>query len=133
VVLSKGLFKDGHPHGTVVSNLAEHSVSMLDGNPFVNNDSVGSTKGKEVDSVDSCIVQLLLFVKEHLLDTAWFLSKSGGTRQDPAVAKTTLFDIVGNDTVFTPKMVVLALEDFVESLPLVALNAPLFSLVRPEE
>ena len=75
VVLGKGLFKDGHPHGAVGGNLAEHSVSPHDGKPFINNDSVGSTKSEKVNGVDSSFVQLLLFVQENFLDTAWFLSK----------------------------------------------------------
>ena len=62
-----------------------------------------NTKGVEVDTVDTVLGKLVVGVEEELLDALWVLGKGGGASEEPAVAKGTLLDIGGLDTVGTVK------------------------------
>ena len=74
---------------------------------------MGDTESVEVHSVDACIVELC--VQEDSLDSAWHLSQSRGSREEPAVAEGTLVDILNCDTIFTEQSV--RAEDLTGSLP----------------
>ena len=113
MVLGKGLLNDGNPEGTfitsilVITKTSEVGVAVgVKGEEVVDDDGVGHAESVEVYSVDAVGADRIRAVEEHFLDRAWDLCHGSARGEEPAVAKRSLLDIVGLNSIGTEEGVV---------------------------
>ena len=113
MVLRESFLHNRHPEGTCITSVCVYSEAsevgvthVVKGEIVVDDDGVGHAEGVEVDSVDAIGADLIRAVEEHFFDRAWDLCHSGARGKEPAVAKSSLLDIVGVNSIGTEKGVV---------------------------
>ena len=113
MVLRESFLHNRHPEGTCITSVCVFSEAsevgvthVVKGEIVVDDDGVGHAEGVEVDSVDAIGADLIRAVEEHFFDRAWDLCHSGARGKEPAVAKSSLLDIVGVNSIGTEKGVV---------------------------
>ena len=103
VVLGECLLKNWSPGRAVWAKLRENgvvgSIPLFGWNEVIHNDSVRNTKSVEVDSIDAVGTQLTIVFEEDILDAAWLLREGSDGRKEPAVANSSLTDIVRLDAI----------------------------------
>ena len=103
--LGERLLDERSPEGIVITELGEKSpfffvrvaVDIDNRKPVIDDNSGGESETVELEAIDSCSVLLVVLVEEDLLDTAGHLSEGSAGRQEPAVSKETLVDVIGSD------------------------------------
>ena len=103
MVLGECLLENGSPCRAVRAKLRENSVvssiPLFGWNEVIHNDGVRDTKSVEVDSIDAVGAQLAIIFDEEILDAAWLLREGSNGRKEPAVADSSLTDIVRLDAI----------------------------------
>lgn len=110
VILGEGFLDDGNPEGTFIAlfspitEASEEGIALaVQRKVVINDDGVRNTESEEVHSVDAVWAKLVCIVEEHFLNSAWDLCHCGAGRQEPAVAESSLLNVIGVHTIGTKK------------------------------
>ena len=101
MILGKSLFENRHPKRTVLTRMSKQSFTglLVQRQEVIDNNSMGNSKSMEVYGIDTLSIKLIFCVEENFLEFAREFSNGRCCRQEPAVTKATLTDIIGTDSV----------------------------------
>ena len=121
MILGKGFFHKRSPKSLIVTNVTEDSristipCVFLEWKIVINDLGVRNTQGIEMERINALIIDLCVLYDSF--ESVWVLSKSCGGGQVPTISNRTLSNILGSNSLSSPKGVGI-IENFAQSCPI---------------